>query len=143
MGFFKKGLRELPTSPLEKGRATNPLEFKIKGDFMWIKSLTRETWINMNHITHFHISISLAPNEKGTYDVMAHLDATEMRLDRANYKPIEDQAYVTVYKGTLGKCKRFIWQKRFREWLSKWIGYLVAGGVGAVLTFLFSQLFPK
>ena len=32
------------------------------GDIMWIKSVTLDVWINMNHITHFAIRVTGNPH---------------------------------------------------------------------------------
>ena len=98
---------------------------------MWIKSLTRDTWVNVNHITHYDIRASKPPNVKGYCNVVAHL---------AENKLIEDQTYVTVKRGNYEECEQFVNDQTFLQAAYQWIGYLVAGGVGAVLTFFFSRL---
>ena len=101
---------------------------------MWIKSLETEVWININHITHFSIVEPTYDNRIPDHEVIVFLDAS------ANYtlEPEPDQASLTVYQGSYKKCKRFIKNKLRWQSVSQWIGYLVAGGVGAVLTLIFT-----
>ena len=106
---------------------------------MWIKGLDNETQarVNMNHITHFKIKLSnntaIQP-----YDVVAYLDTETIGHDPREGKEVEGQAFVTVHRGTHEECEQFITEQIGLQTAWQWIGYLVAGGVGAVLTLLFS-----
>ena len=105
---------------------------------MWIKSLSRrEVWININHITHFSIEVGNDP-VRIPYDVVAYLDASNIGREPRQHKVVEGQAFVTVKRGTHEECEQFIKEQIGLQTAWQWIGYLVAGGVGAVLTLLFS-----
>ena len=97
----------------------------------------------MNHITHFAIrQMPISNSETNeTYAVEAYLDASEKPIN-PRFQMTQDQASVLVYRGTMKKCTRFIKRKLLRQSVGQWIGYLVAGGVGAVLTYFFQQLKP-
>ena len=106
---------------------------------MWIKSLRPKNWVNMNHITHFRIEVS--NNAKiHTHDVVAYLDTSMNGHEPREGKSIEGQARITVKRGNYEECEQFVNDQTFLQAAYQWIGYLVAGGVGAVLTFLFSRL---
>ena len=115
---------------------------------MWIRSLDnnihlgRNVWVSMNHITHF--VVRQLPSQRddplAKYGVDAYLDVSQKALTSMRAEFGQDQASVLVYRGTERKGQRFIKQKLLWQSLWKWIGYLVAGGVGAVLTYLFQQL---
>ena len=106
---------------------------------MWIKSLDtgRHAWVNINYITHFEIELSNNPAIK-PYDVVAYLDASHIGYDPRPGEVVEGQAFVTVKRGTYEECEQFIKEQIFLQAAYQWLGYLVAGGVGAVLTLLFS-----
>ena len=106
---------------------------------MWIKTLDtgRHAWVNINHITHFEIKLSNNPTIK-PYDVVAYLDTETIGHDPREGKEVEGQAFVTVKRGTHEECEQFIKEQIGLQTAWQWIGYLVAGGVGAVLTLLFS-----
>ena len=106
---------------------------------MWIKSLSREVWVNMNHITHFRIELSNDPTNI-PYDVVVYLDTSHTGHSPREHETVEGQAFITVYRGTEKKCKWFINRKLRLQSIYQWLGYLVAGGVGAVLTYLFQKL---
>ena len=114
---------------------------------MWIRSLDnnihfgRNVWVSMNHITHF--TVRQLPSQRGDspakYGVEIYLDASQKPI-QPRFQMTQDQVSVLVYRGTEKKCQRFIKRKLRWQFISQWIGYLVAGGVGAVLTYLFQQL---
>lgn len=105
---------------------------------MWIKSLSRrEVWININHITHFEIKLSNNPVIK-PYDVVAYLDTETIGYDPRQGEVVEGQAFVTVKRGTHEECEQFIKEQIGLQTAWQWIGYLVAGGIGAVLTLVFT-----
>ena len=108
---------------------------------MWIKSLDtgRHAWVNINHITHLEIKLSKNSKIK-PYDVVAYLDTETIGHDPREGKEVEGQAFVTVKRGTEKQCQRFTKNKLRLQCLSQWIGYLVAGGLGAVLTSLLGLL---
>lgn len=101
---------------------------------MWIKGLDNETQarVNMNHITHFKIKLSNGPT-RIPYDVVAYLDAFNIGREPREGEEVEGQASVTVHRGTHEECEQFIEEKIRQQTISEWIGYLVAGSVGAVL----------
>ena len=106
---------------------------------MWIKSLNKsiEAWVNMNHITHFSIKSSKPPT-KIPYDVVAYLNASNEGLDPREGENVDGQAFITVKRGTKEECEEFVKEQLFLQSALQWVGYLVAGGVGAVLTLIFS-----
>ena len=112
---------------------------------MWIKSLDNNihlgsnVWINMNHITHFTIRQLPTPNTETneTYGVEAYLDTSESHI-QPRREMTQVQTSVLVYRGTSEECEQFIREKIGLQAAWQWVGYLVAGGVGAVLTLLFS-----
>ena len=117
---------------------------------MWIKSLDTDVWINMNHITHFSIVKMNAPAEfkiHEIHEVTAFLDTSEGQFIPSKLDTEQVQASVSVYAGTEKKCKRFIKRKLRRQSISQWVGYLVAGGLGAVfaavLTVVLTHLFLR
>ena len=107
---------------------------------MWIKSLDKDVWVNMIHITHFSIVKMGSPVEHEIHQVTALLDASAGQFTSSKLDNAQVQASVLVYEGTEKKCARFINRKLRLQSISQWIGYLVAGGVGAVLTYLLGLL---
>ena len=105
---------------------------------MWIKTFIRYTWINMNHITHFTIEES---NEPSTYDVVVYLDVGRNGHDPRQHQVVEGQAFITVYQGSVKECERFIRRRQKLEGFYNWLGYLVAGSLGAVLGAVITLLF--
>ena len=105
---------------------------------MWIKSLDTDVWINMTHITHFSIEQIILDDSLDVHEVSAFLDASAKSFSPSNYDDVQDQASLTVYHGTYEECEQFITEQIGLQSAWQWIGYLVAGGVGAVLTLLFS-----
>ena len=109
---------------------------------MWIKSVSSDVWINMNHITHLAVrmtpDLSSEPDVPREYAVDAYLDASEALILPVSYEneTPQDQTSIPVYYGTAKKCKWFIIRKLWRQGISQWFGYLVAGGLGAVLAVL-------
>ena len=101
--------------------------------FMWIKSLSSDVWVNITHITHFKIH----PVNHTLHDVVAYLDASMTGLDSRQHEVIDGQAFVTVKRGTYEECEEFVKEQTFLQTAYQWIGYLVAGGIGAVLTLWF------
>ena len=104
---------------------------------MWIKSLRSNIWINMNHVTHFTIEQGLPPHHI-IFSVYAYLDTSAFRISTPRLGPAQDQASVKVHQGTSQECEEFIKEQLFLQSAWQWIGYLVAGGVGAVLTLIFT-----
>ena len=107
---------------------------------MWIKSLDTDVWININHITHFSIVEPTYDNRIPDHEVYAFLDASAGQFTSSKFDNAQVQASVLVYEGTKKKCARFINRKLRLQSIYQWIGYLVAGGVGAVLTYLLGLL---
>ena len=58
---------------------------------MWIRSLSREVWVNMNHITHFSIELSNDPKNI-PYDVGVYLDTSHKGLNPREHESVEGQA---------------------------------------------------
>ena len=112
---------------------------------MWIKSLDnnihfgRNVWVSMNHITHF--TVRQLPSQRddspAKYGVDVYLDASQKPI-QPRFQMTQDQASVLVYRGTSEECEQFIREKIGLQTAWQWIGYLVAGGVGAMLTLIFS-----
>ena len=105
---------------------------------MWIKSLDTDVWINMNHITHLRIKQIVLDDSLDVHEVSAFLDASARSLSIPDLSDIQEQASVSVYAGTYEECEQFIKEQIGLQTAWQWIGYLVAGGVGAVLTLIFS-----
>lgn len=105
---------------------------------MWVKSLDEDVWINMNHITHLCIVEPTYYNRNPDHEVNAFLDASANYFSGRTMKSEPDQASLTVYRGTHEQCEQFIKEQLFLQSAWQWVGYLVAGGIGAVLTLLFS-----
>ena len=106
---------------------------------MWIKSLYDDTWVNMKHVTHFRIE-SDAPERRGNNLVYAYIDSNEVRSSPGILPtPSElNQARILVCQGSQEECEQFIVEQQQLESMFQWLGYLVAGGVGAVLTLIFT-----
>lgn len=105
---------------------------------MWIKSLDEDVWVNMVHITHFSIVAPTYDNRIPDHEVTAFLNASAKFFSPRKFDDIQDQASLTVYQGTYEECEQFIKEQIGLQAAWQWVGYLVAGGVGAVLTLLFS-----
>ena len=105
---------------------------------MWIKTLDTDVWVNMVHITHFSIVKMGSPAEYEIHQVTAFLDASAGEFMPSKLDIAQVQASVLVYDGTYEECEEFIKEQIGLQAAWQWIGYLVAGGVGAVLTLLFS-----
>ena len=106
---------------------------------MWIKALDRYVWVNMKHITHFTIETDDEPFRKGNRFVYAYLDANSRRYQN---RWETDQTRILVCEGSTEECEQFIVEKQLLESAFQWLGYLVAGGVGAVLTLIFKNGSP-
>ena len=104
---------------------------------MWIKSVDNDVWINMNHITHFAIT-QIPDSYDESYIAEAYLDTSKMAITTPRQGFAQDQARERVYQGTSQECEEFIKEQLFLQSAWQWIGYLVAGGVGAVLTLIFT-----
>ena len=105
---------------------------------MWIKSLDKDVWVNMVHITHFSIVEMDLLDDSTIHQVTAFLDTSEGQFISNKLDTTQVQASVLVYEGTSEECEQFIKEQIGLQTAWQWIGYLVAGGVGAVLTLLFS-----
>ena len=105
---------------------------------MWIKSLYDDTWVNMTHITNFSIEKTGSPTEYEIHEVTAFLDTSTGQFTSSKLDNAQIQASVLVYEGTHEECEQFIKEQIGLQTAWQWIGYLVAGGVGAVLTLIFS-----
>ena len=123
---------------------------------MWIKSLDRNVWVSMKHVTHFSVQTGESFEKSDgvvrvitPYFAYAFLDTSSLRSnyrlsDLMKGKPsqkhhiVEDQARIPVCKGTKDECEQFIKDKTFLQSAYEWIGYVVAGGVGAILTLIFT-----
>ena len=105
---------------------------------MWIKSLDQDVWVNVNHITHFSIQQVPLPYEtEKTYIAYAYLNAGESGIYFPKESPPQVQVHIPVCQGRREECVEFIDKQKFLEGLFQWVGYLVAGGIGAVLTLIF------
>ena len=110
---------------------------------MWIKSLYDSVWVNMKHITHFSIEIDNEPMRRGNHFCYAYLDTTGLgwKPNRRNQWG-EDQVRILVCQGSKEECEQFIVEKQLLESAFQWLGYLVAGGIGAILTLIFQNGSP-
>ena len=104
---------------------------------MWIKSLYDDTWVNMKHVTHFSIEMDTA-ERRGNNLGYAYLNTNEIRMNENLLKDEQNQARILVCQGSVEECEQFIVEKQLLESVFQWLGYLVAGGVGAVLTLIFT-----
>lgn len=106
---------------------------------MWIKSLDEDIWVNMVHITHFNIAEMTSRSDRKTHEVYAWLDAsTKIFTPFDRSLNLQEQAWIIVYQGSKEECDDFVENQISLQTAYQWLGYLVAGGVGAVLTLLFS-----
>ena len=105
---------------------------------MWLKSLNSETWINTNHITHFTIENAYIPHDYKTHSVYAYLDAGESGIYAPRQSPPQVQIRIPVCQGTGEECQVFIKEQTFLESAYQWLGYLVAGVLGAIITVIFT-----
>ena len=105
---------------------------------MWIKSLSSDAWVNLTHITHFRIEVVKNPTKRVSHDVVAYLDTSHIGHNPREGKVVEGQASRTVKRGTHEECEQFIKEQIGLQTAWQWLGYLVAGGIGAVLTLFFS-----
>ena len=107
----------------------------------------------MKHVTHFSVQTERVVRRNvitSIYVAYAYLNADSLRstygLDdilRGRRRPeqpmVVDQARIPVCRGSRTECREFVDKQQFLEGLFQWVGYLVAGGVGAVLTYLFTK----
>ena len=109
---------------------------------MWIKALDRPIWVNMKHITHFEIEHKALGHGEPPYHVAyAYLNASGSSISKPSGPSIsEGQARILVCQGSREECEQFIVEKQFLEGAFQWLGYLVAGGIGAILTLIFQSL---
>ena len=105
---------------------------------MWIKSLDSDVWVNITHITHFTIQYSYDPGNRKLHDVVAFLNASGAGFDPRQHEVVEGQDFITIKRGTYEECEQFIKEQLFLQSGYQWLGYLIAGGVGAILTLIFS-----
>lgn len=109
---------------------------------MWIKSLYDDVWVNMKHITHFSIEMDDEPIRWGNNFVYAYLNTSSPRWNQRLSKTEQDQARILVCQGSQEECEQFITEQKLLEQVFQWIGYIVAGGIGAVLTLIFQNGSP-
>ena len=107
---------------------------------MWIKSLDQDVWVNIIHITHFSIEKIGSPAEYEIHQVTAFLDANASNFTSIKFDSVQIQVSVLVYEGTHEECVEFIDKQQFLEGLFQWVGYLVAGGIGSILTLIFQNV---
>lgn len=98
---------------------------------MWIKSLSAEVWVNITHITHFSIGTPYDHRDHTLRHVTAYLDASVTQHGNVDG--------VTVKYGTHEECEEFVKEQIFLQTAYQWLGYIVAGGIGALLTLLFGK----
>ncbi len=109
---------------------------------MWIKSLDDDAWVSMKHITHFAIKEVLEPGlfdeimDEYVHYAYAYLDATMSSFDIKTMGNTQlDQTCILVCRGSKEECEQFIREQQLLESVFQWLGYFVAGGIGAVLTY--------
>ena len=106
---------------------------------MWIKSLDDDVWVNMIHITTFSIVERGYSSNRTTHEVYAFLDTSSKIFNPFDLSSNQqEQASVIIYRGSHEECEVFVKEKTFLQVAFQWIGYLVAGGVGAVITLIFT-----
>ena len=98
----------------------------------------------MIHITHFALRQIPTPNTETneTYGVEASLDTSESHI-QPRREMTQVQTSVLVYRGTEKKCKQFIKKKLRQQFISQWIGYLVAGTLGAVIAAVLTVMLTR
>ena len=108
---------------------------------MWIESLYDSVWVSMKHITHFKIEEDDSVR-RGNHLVYAYLDTSSPRRRmgyEASQRWEQDQARILVCQGSKEECREFVEKQQFYEDLLQWVGYFVAGGIGAIITLIFSS----
>ena len=95
----------------------------------------------MIHITHFALRQMPTPKfqTNETYGIEAYLDTSESHI-QPRREMTQVQTSVLVYRGTHEGCVEFIDKQIFYQGLYQWVGYLVAGVLGSVLTLIFKKL---
>ena len=108
---------------------------------MWIKALDSAMWVSMKHITHFSIEQNRYryETEKSSFTAYAYLNASRSGIYKVNQSPPAEQTRIAVCRGTEQECEDFIGVRRYLAGLLEWIGYLVAGIGGAILTLIFQN----
>ena len=123
---------------------------------MWIKALDRSMWVNMKHVTHFSVQTEAVVRGSvmtSGYVAYAYINASSVRSNytlnnilRGDRCPeetsVSDQTRILVCQGSAEECEQFVADKTFLEEAFQWVGYLVAGGIGAILTLIFQNLRP-
>ena len=105
---------------------------------MWIKALDRDVWVNMKHITHFE---RLEDRRSPYHVAYAYLNASGSTISKQSGVSVsQGKASILVCQGSKEECEQFIVEKQLLEGAFQWLGYLVAGGTGAVLTLIFQKL---
>lgn len=104
----------------------------------------------MKHVTHFNIESKPISHQTKPpyvyYIAYAYLNASSLRpnpLSPSSSPTMEsNQARIIVCQGTEEECEQFIAEKTYLDEAFQWIGYLVAGGIGAILTRIFQNASP-
>ena len=80
------------------------------------------------------------------YIAYAYLNASSLRpkpMSPASSPTMEsDQARIVVCQGTEEECEQFVADQTFLDDAFQWVGYLVAGVGGAILTLIFQDVSP-
>lgn len=95
----------------------------------------------MKYVTHFSVQMDNEPLRRGNYLTYAYLNTSSLR--RIPFSPEhweQDQARILVCQGSEEKCEQFVADITFLDEAFQWVGYLVAGGIGAILTLIFQNL---
>ena len=106
----------------------------------------------MKHVTHFSVQTERVVRGSvltAIYVAYAYLNTSSLRssyslddLVRGKRRPekteVKNQARIPVCRGSEEECEQFVSDKSFLQSTYEWLGYLVAGGVGAVLTLIFT-----
>lgn len=103
---------------------------------MWIKSLRQDAWVNITHITHFRIDHLDDSMNRTLHRVVAYLDAGAGGRESELHGITNDQAFEIVKHGTYEECEEFVKEQICLQTVYQWLGYIVAGGIGAVLTLI-------
>ena len=113
---------------------------------MWLKSDEADTWININHVTHFTIEQYYDPYSgiyPDLYEVSAHLNMaiTKLSPDFAAYggnppTPYTEAYDICVFRGTEEECQTYVTEKTALQQAYHWLSHLVAGLLGGLIIYL-------
>ena len=113
---------------------------------MWIKS-EKNQYIMLPHISYFEVEpilmrdndgVIVYPNDQSLHKVVAYLSSQHiLQFHSGESQP--RPAQIILYTGTEQECKDYIVQKLGIQAFLKALGYVVAGAVGAILTYFLTN----